>query len=83
MTPNDIEILIHCYVSPTAHPRFEANVDVIGQLVNAKLIERCGEEPNVYTTTERGNAHIHQLCTTSWPVQVWTDGHGKIIDLES
>ena len=38
MTPNDIEILIHCYVSPTEHPRYHANHDVFNRLVTEGLM---------------------------------------------
>ena len=36
---------------------------------------------NEYTTTERGRAHIQQLCTLPLPISVWADGNGKLIEL--
>jgi hypothetical protein len=34
-----------------------------------------------YKTTERGRAHIQQLCTLPLPISVWADGNGKLIEL--
>lgn len=79
MTPLEIEVLIHCHVSPFEHPR--ANATAVSEAlrtleVNGLIEQRLGH----YTTTDRGAAHIHQLCTTPWPVQKWVDAQGKIIE---
>jgi len=78
MTPNDIEILIHCHVSPAPHPRYEYITDVIRQLLTSDLIQH-GDEPNSFRTTERGAAHVEQLCDTPWPVQAWVRADGEVI----
>ena len=80
MTPNDIEILIHCYVSPVPHPRIEAPavIDTLVMLENEGLIENTEED--VYCTTEKGRAHIETLCKTPWPIQKWVDHFGAIIE---
>lgn len=84
MTPNDIEVLIHCHVSPTPHPRLNAMAvsSAIASFMQNGLIERY-DEADTYQTTERGQAHIRQLCNTPWPVNSWSDEHGRIIDLTS
>jgi hypothetical protein len=79
MTPNDIEILIHCHVSPTPHPRFECNKDVFDSLELNGLIEYHEHLIGVYVTTARGRAHINQLCSTPWPTQAWVDKNGEVI----
>jgi len=80
MTPNDIEILIHCHVSPTIHPRAGAT----GVKAALRSMERNGliEELDGfrYTTTSRGKAHIEQMCRLKWPVEAWVGADGKIIE---
>jgi len=79
MTPNDIEILIHCHVCPEPHPRakFPAVSETLRSLeVNGLIEQRLGDG---YHTTERGKAHIEQLCSTPWPTQVWVNANGGII----
>lgn len=80
MTPSEIEVLIHCYVSPTPHPR-KCAPDIESTLqsfvVNG-LVDHVGG--GVYTTTDRGRAHIAQLCATPWPVAAWVGADGKIIE---
>lgn len=81
MTPNDIEVLIHCYVTPAPHPRRSAPAvhDAIDMLLREGLIYETNE--GCYGTTERGAAHITQLCDTPFPKQVWVDEHGRVIDV--
>jgi len=80
MTPNDIEILIHCHVSPAAHPRIDAPAvkETLESFKRNELVYQ--DAAGVYHTTERGAAHINQLCSTPWPKQAWIDEHGRIID---
>lgn len=81
MTLNDIDVLIHCHVSPIPHPRIKAPAvrESIQSFLEAGLIYRSTNEENIYTTTERGSAHLSQLCNTELPTQVWTDQHGRIL----
>jgi len=80
MTPHDIEVLIHCHVSPAPHPRLGTTGvnSAIQSLLSNGLIER--HIPDVYTTTNRGKAHIAQLCSTAWPTEEWVSESGNIID---
>ena len=79
MTPNDIEILIHCHVCQEPHPRANAPA-VVGSLEmmrDAGLIEqRLGDN---YHTTLRGQAHIEQLCCLPYPAIVYIDYKGDVI----
>lgn len=82
MTPNDIEILIHCHVCPLPHPRADAPAveESLRNLFVRGLIEKDGN--GGYHTTGRGNAHVVQLCSMPWPTQAWVDTQGKIIEME-
>jgi len=83
MTPNDIEILIHCHVSPAQHPRYGS--PAVGQSLHTLekngLIERYAEDKGSYITTDRGRAHVNVLCLTPWPKQRWVDQNEKIIEI--
>ena len=79
MTPNGIEVLIHCHVCPLPHPRRDAPA-VEEELRSLKLNGLIEERPgtnDVFITTARGRAHIEQLCSTPWPVQAWIGADGK------
>lgn len=80
MTPNAIEILIHCHVCPLPHPRKDAPAvrDELQSLRTNGLIE---ESDGGYQTTERGRAHIEQLCNTPWPVRAWIGADGNVIPI--
>jgi len=80
MTPNDIEVLLHCYYSPEPHPRVDSTA-VLESLRSMKqngLIEP--RDTDVYHTTDRGAAHVKQLCSLAWPVQVWVNDKGEVIE---
>jgi hypothetical protein len=82
MTPNGIEILIHCYVSGTPHPRREAPA-VKEQLENFEREGLITQLPGIdtgYMTTDKGKAHVLQLCNTPLPRKIWIDATGKPIE---
>jgi hypothetical protein len=89
-SPCNIEVLLHCYYSSEVNPREDAPA----VQSSYKLLECYGLiEPKCYMvgvdttnlskykTTERGRAHIQQLCTLPLPISVWADGNGKLIEL--
>jgi hypothetical protein len=84
MTPNGIEILIHCHCCPAPHPRIDAPAvrEEIRSFLANGLVEASPElGPDIYTTTGRGKAHIAQLCNTAWPRQGWVTERGDVIDM--
>lgn len=83
MTPNDIEILIHCYVSPSAHPRYDAPAvkDSIGKMVQMGLLAYTGL--NIFNTTAKGEAHIKQICNLALPIAAWVDANGILISTDA
>jgi hypothetical protein len=46
MTPNELEVLIHCHVSPATHPRADASAvnQALRSLETCGLIERADRE---------------------------------------
>ena len=82
MTPNYIEVLIHCHTAPCIHPRIDALVvmGAIEKLLKQDLIFKMGGQ-EYYVTTKRGKAHMKQLCDLEIPKQAWVDANGEIIDI--
>ena len=82
MTPNEIEILIHCHTSPCVHPRIDvlAVNHAIEMLIDMGLIIKINKQ-DCYTTTLRGKAHIQQICNLEFPKQVFIGSDGKIIEI--
>ena len=82
MTPNDLDVLIHYYVSPTKHPRFEAPAvqDAISRWVSNNCMQWL-EEENTYVCTPRGNAHMCQLLSVPLPTlsERWVDYKGDVL----
>lgn len=81
MTPNAIEILIHCYVTSEPHPRYYAPAvsEELEHMERNGLIVKTDNSQNSYRTTERGEAHIQQLCQLEWPRKIWVGSDGKQI----
>lgn len=79
MTPNDIDVLLHCFVSPSVHPRLDAPAvqETIARFIEQDLITRV--TGSVYKTTSRGNAHVQQLCNLPLPTSAWLDEHNRVI----
>lgn len=83
-TPVNVEVLLHCYVSPNRHPLHDAPAvrQAFKDLHEADLIAPDDADPlsGIYQTTERGDAHINQLCNLALPVQAWVGANGRLID---
>jgi len=82
MTPNDIEVLIHCHVSPVLHPRIDAGAvkEALARFLNCGLIEGFGDVSNAYQTTDKGAAHIQQLCNLPFPTVKYVTASGEVIE---
>lgn len=84
MTPNEIEILIHCHVSPVKHPRGDAPAvrEALLFLEADGLIEKIEDGDGVqFRTTSRGKAHVASLCSLPLPELQWVDPLGNIIEI--
>lgn len=80
-TPNNIEVLLHYHVHPSApHPRILAPAvqDATQMLCAYKAIE-----PNKidggYTTTAKGEAWVKLLCNVAMPREAYIDENDNII----
>jgi predicted transcriptional regulator len=85
MTPNAIEILLHCHVCSLPHPRRDAPAvwnELQSFLANGLIEEEPGS-PGGYGTTLRGRLHVQQLCNTAWPVSVFMGADGKVMELDA
>ena len=79
MSPSDIDVLLHCYVVPTKHPRADAPAvrEAIYRFLQEDLIYQMDD--GTYRTTKRGSAHVAQLCSIPFPTQAWVTSQGEII----
>ena len=82
----DIEILFHCHCGNGDYPLGRSQeVDKSYERLEAEGLIACfyysDQAEAVYRTTERGRAHIIQLCELPLPISAWIDGDGKLIDL--
>ncbi len=82
MTPNDLEVLIHCHVSPAIHERMHASAvrEAHEMLERVGLIEPGPLETKGYRTTDMGNAYMRLLLSTPIPTMQWLDHNGKVIE---
>jgi hypothetical protein len=74
MTPNDLEILIHYYVSPAPHPREEA--PAVRESVKMFLTLHVLEVVDYgFRVTEKGQAWLRLILATPLPVcgKRWID----------
>ncbi len=80
LTPNDLEILIHCHVSPTLHPNINAPAvrETIDRFVKDGIIE-SSYEGGYYNTTEKGKAWLTIILQTPHPREAWVDNVGRVI----
>lgn len=80
MTPNDIEVLIHYHVCPAPFPRIDAPavIGAIKMLIENGLMVGAISN-NSLGTTDKGAAHVRQLCNLPFPVESWADSQGQII----
>ena len=82
MTPNAIEILIHCHVSREPHPRRNAPAveeELKSLRINGLIFLVA---PDCYQTTDRGRAHVEQLCGIAWPTSCWIGADGRVINID-
>lgn len=83
-SPNNIEVLLHCYVRSFAqHPRYDAPAvqSAITSLEDVGAIARTRDDRNegeyCYETTAMGAAWVKALCNVPPPQAVYVDVNGK------
>lgn len=75
-TPNDIDVMLHYYVSPAKHPREEAPAvrEATAKFVRDGLLEP--QEEGHYSATDRGQAWVEMLLRVPFPRKAWVDETG-------
>lgn len=68
LNPSNLELLIHCHVTPEQHPRGDAPAikEGIHYLLKEGMIERYDRS---YTTTKKGQFYIEHLLSLPFPVE--------------
>lgn len=68
VSPSNLELLLHCHVSPEQHPRLEAKAIKGGleYLQGHGMIERYDR---TWTTTEKGKFYIEYILSIPFPEQ--------------
>ena len=80
MTPNDLEILIHYYVSIVPHPRL--NTPEIQHSIEKFVsdgIFKLYVIGNKTRITEKGKAWLKTILSVPYPQKVWVDENGNVI----
>lgn len=82
LSPLHIDIIFkaHCHSFTPATDIQEQYAD---QLVVAEIITKSSKQANRYAITQRGIAHVHQICALPFPKMAWVDHLNKIIKHES
>lgn len=79
-TPNNIEVLLHCYCSPCLHPMAHTPSvqQAICQLKAAGVLVATPKgEDGIYDTTSLGDAWVKALCNVEQPTLVYVDSNGN------
>lgn len=85
MTPNNIDVLLHCHTTAGPHPRIEAGAvkEALAWMHRELVIkvdpEDYGTEHHGYRTTEKGAAWVRALCSVPCPAAAWIDEHGNVL----
>lgn len=83
-TPNDIEVLLHYYVSPDPHPRAHAPAvqETTKQFLKQGVIQLCADGLGGYSVTPRGEAWVKALCAVPAPRRGWISADGTVLSVE-
>jgi len=80
MTPNDLEILIHYYVSNEPHPRL--NAPAVQHSIEKFVLDgifKLYVIGNKTRITEKGKAWLKTILSVPYPQKVWVDENGDVI----
>lgn len=80
LTPTELDILVHFYVSAWPHPRC-ADL-AVKEAIEAFIDDGVMHDINgVPTVTEKGDAWLQEILSTPQPRQAWVNGAGKVISI--
>ena len=71
-TPNDLDVLLHCYISPEKHPRSYAPAveEAIRNFIVDSILLPTDQE-GIFTVTEKGKVWLEMILDVPYPVQRW------------
>jgi len=77
-TPNDIEVLLHYYVSPVEHPRCTAPavMATTSRYITDGILQHS---EGSFVVTEKGAAWLKMILNVPYPTLAWIDDQGEII----
>ena len=83
MTTTELELLIYHFRNQTPHPDIgndEVN-NAVNTLLGLDLItkDEGGNVDDTYDITNKGHAHLEQLCNIPLPILKWVNTDGIII----
>lgn len=84
MTPLHLKLLLHAYCHPEPWPHESpASREYEAQLKDADLITMDADTdgPLYWICTEKGKAHVEQLCTLPLPRQMWVNAIGEVLPI--
>lgn len=83
MTPAELDVLLHYYVSPSDYPHPSGVHDeTIEKFLNDGVLAPCvptGFRENHYEVTDLGKAWIKCILATPRPTQAWIAADGSVI----
>ena len=71
-TPHQNHLLLSVYLYPGTGSSWSASQGT-QQMVDAGLLD------TKFNLTDKGRAHVAQICALETPVEAWVDTHGKLI----
>ena len=79
LTPLHIKLLLHAYSHPEPWPHNGGCSDEYEKhLVSAGLV-KIADDGGYYDCTEKGKAHVEQICTMQFPRQAWIAADGTVL----
>lgn len=82
-SPNNIDVLLHCYSQKGPHPRLEALAvqDSIMEFISMGVVEvlKREKEGTIYKTTPLGDAWVQALCNVPPPRMAFIDQNGAVL----
>ena len=74
MTPIKLDILLHCHISPTAHPQYDSPAFRVElQNLMEEDIVRSTSKENIFALTQKGEAWLRLILETPMPILQWID----------
>ncbi len=78
-TPSDAEFLLFCHCCCETHPRLHAPAirEAVAKFLECGAIAPHPDNPNRWSTTEKGAAWVQAICNIEEPRVAYVDASGK------